>query len=203
MIVFEPIQNGDAWHGEDWTVTSDDELADLVARVAIGQYRNVQSILKGTDSTVFAPTLTQIEGAIRLLTADDPENPWHRDGWVFQVISWIAACLQDPKSLKSPPQMIKAHKGFDSLHLRLDEQGERVEFVVVCEEKATTSPRNKIRTEVWPEFRALEAGKRDNELVAEITSVLSQNSEVDPDEAIQELLWKNARAYRVSITIGE
>ena len=203
MITFEPISNGKLWSGSDWYITDEDELATLIARVALGQYRHVLNVLNETDCIAYAPTQSALEGAIRTLTAKDPENPWQRDGWLFQVISWIAANIQDPASLKSPPHIIHADKGFDGLHLRLDEANENVVLAIVCEEKATDGPRGKITSQVWPEFQSLEAGMRDNELVSETTTLLAQNDHVNPDKAVHEILWKQARAFRVSITIGD
>lgn len=175
----------------------------MIARVALGQYRHVLQVLKDTNCIAYAPTKNAKNGAIQLLTAANPDEPWHRDGWVFQVISWIAANLQNSKSLKSPPHIIHADKGFDGLHLCLDESNENVVSVIICEEKATDDPRPMIRSKVWPEFRLLEAGMREHVLVSETTTLLGQNSHVDPDKAVHEILWKQARAYRISITIGQ
>ncbi|BDW95907.1 hypothetical protein MACH10_15920 [Thalassospira tepidiphila] len=203
MIKFEPISHGKIWSGSDWSITNEDELANLIARVALGQYRYVLKILKDTECEAYAPTSSALEGAIRLLTPTDDNKPWHRDGWLFQVISWIAANIQDPQTLKSPPQMIHADKGFDGLHLCLDDTRENVISIIVCEEKATTVPRNKITSQVWPEFKSLEAGSRDNELVSEATTLLAGNTHLNPDKAIHEIIWKKVRKYRVSITIGD
>jgi hypothetical protein len=203
MITFTPISNGKNWSGDDWAVTDEDELARMIARVALGQYRYVLKILRDTGCEAYAPASSALDGAICLLTAKNEEKPWHRDGWLFQVISWIAANLQNPQTLKSPPQMIHAHKGFDGLHLCLDSSGQNVVSIIVCEEKATNSPRNKITSQVWPEFKSLEAGDRDNEFVAEAATLLAQNGHLDPDKAVHEILWKSVRKYRVSVTISD
>jgi hypothetical protein len=203
MITFKPINNGKRWAGADWSIVDEKKLAVLIARVAVGQYRHVLQVLKETDCIEYAPIKSTQEGAIKLLTAQDPKKPWHRDGWMFQVMAWIAANIQDPKSLKAPPQMIHAHKGFDGIHLCMDESNKNVVSVIVCEEKATKSPRGKITSQVWPEFRALEAGTRDNELVSDVATILSQNGHIDTDSAVNKILWEKARAYRISITIGD
>lgn len=203
MITFTPIGNGKFWTGSDWSIDDENELATLVARVALGQSRHVLNVLNHTGCIEYAPAPTALGGAIRLLTIKDGDYPWNRDGWLFQVISWIAANIQNTGSLISPPHMIQAHKGFDGLHICLDQSNEKVVSVVVCEEKATTGPRGLIRDQVWPEFETLETGSRDNELVSEVTTLLAQNGHVDPDKAVHEILWKGARAYRVAITIGD
>lgn len=202
-ISFTPIGRKKFWTGCDWSIDDEDELASLVARVALGQYRHVLHILAETDCLSYAPAPTALAGARKLLTATDEEKPWHRDGWLFQVISWIAANLQSDAALIAPPHMIHAHKGFDGLHVHLDEQTGKVVSVVICEEKATGRPRKMITDRVWTEFEALESGQRDNELVAEVSTLMDRYPGVDPDQAVQEILWKDARAFRVAITVGE
>lgn len=58
-------------------------------------------------------------------------------------------------------------------------------------------------SEVWPEFRELEKGARDNELIAEVTTLLERSGLPDADEVIGKILWKNSRAYSVSVTVGD
>lgn len=202
MIKFKPISHGDIWSGSDWSITNEDVLAKLVARVALGQSRYALKVIQEAGCEAYAPTDSALDGAIKLLSPGK-KNPYHRDGWVFQVISWIAAHLQNPESLKSSPHMIHAHKGFDGLHICLDESNEEIVSIVICEEKATEGPRGKITNQVWPEFKSLETGDRDNELVSEVTGLLAQSQHIDPDRAVHEIMWKQQRVYRVSITIGD
>lgn len=202
-ISFAPISDKKLWTGHDWTIEDDDKLAELVARVALGQYRHVQRVLAGTNCSEFAPSPTAFEGAKKLLTAADEAKPWHRDGWLFQVISWIAANLQSEDALIAPPQMIHAHKGFDGLHVHIDDTTGHVLSVVICEDKATGDPRGMIRDNVWTEFKALEQGERDNELVSEVSTLLDRLPDLNLDQAIHEIFWKEARAFRVSITVGD
>lgn len=202
MIDFEEISNGKLWAGTNWIVTDEDKLAAMIARVALGQARHVEKILKATNPLPSAVIPTSTEGAKKLLTANNPDQPWHRDGWVFQIMAWIVAHMQDAKALKAAPHMIHAHKGFDGLQVRLDSAG-AVDAVVICEQKATGKPRNKITSEVWPEFEELEKGARDNELIAEVTALLDRNTDLDPDEAIGKIMWENARSYSVAVTVGD
>ncbi len=202
MLKFKQIKNADNWEGVDWRVTSTDGLAELVAKVALGQARQVTKIFQDTNYVAFAPSKTAVDGAIRLLTATNPDKPWHRDGWMFQVLAWIAAHQHSPKTLKAAPHMIHAHKGFDGVHLQVADDG-TIASVTICEQKATGNPRKLITSQVWPEFRSLESGKRDNELVAEVTALLEKNGHIDVDQAVSAILWENSRSYSVSITIGD
>lgn len=202
-ISLTPISNGKRWTGYDWSVDSDDELAELVARIALGQYRHVLHILDQTGFAGSAPANTVLKGALQLLTVPDGGEPFHRDGWLFQTISWIAAHIQDNASLIAPPHMQHAHKGFDGLHVEIDEETQTVRSVVICEDKATSKPRDTIRDLVWEEFSDLEAGNRDNLLAAEVSTLLSTRPELDPDQALQQILWKKVRSFRVAITVGD
>src|SRR4051812_12656504 len=83
-----------------------------VARVALGQFRHVSKILAGVDPDDPPTTRDHAADAIELLTVPDGEDPWHRDGWIFQTISWIAAHQQSHGAVTRPPHIIKAHKGF-------------------------------------------------------------------------------------------
>lgn len=200
-VRFTPIANKQKWAGAAWIIECEETLADLVARVALGQSRHVAKILKDTGCEGVVPSQTAFAGARKILSVKADEKTYHRDGWLFQVISWIAAHRQSPEDLIRPPQMIKADKGFDGIHVRFTHTEGRVATVIVCEEKATTKPRGKITSQVWPEFESLEAGERDNELVAVVTELLAVNSFTDEaDRIVADILWKDARSYRVSVT---
>lgn len=200
-VAFKQIEDGDNWRGSSWVIEDEDKLAKLVARVALGQSRHVARILRETGYADVAPAKTAYDGARGILTVPSGEKTFHRDGWLFQVISWVAAHKQSPNDLIRPPQMIKADKGFDGIHVRLVKRKGKIATVIICEEKATTNPRNKIVSDVWPDFESLEAGERDNELVAVVTDILATNGLDDnADEVVASILWQEARAYRVSVT---
>jgi hypothetical protein len=200
-VSFTPIANKDKWAGSAWIIEREDTLADLVARVALGQSRHVAKILNETGCDDIVPHETAFAGARRKLSVATGQKPYHRDGWLFQVISWIAAHRQSPDDFIRAPQMIHADKGFDGIHVRYAHAEGRVATVIICEEKATTSPRGKITNQVWPEFESLEAGERDNELVAAVSELLAMNGLADQaDRIVVDILWQDARSYRVSVT---
>jgi phage terminase large subunit GpA-like protein len=128
-------------------------------------------------------------------------DPWHRDGLLFQAISWIAAhqSSKDKSSVFSLPHMIAAHKGFDGLEVELTRKKELFSMVVF-EDKATENPRNTITTDVWPEIKALHRGNRQSELMQELTALLQRAKVDDPDAVIEAVVWNQVRKFRVSIT---
>lgn len=189
-------------HGSTWTVQDEGTLADQIASVAIGQSLHVQRILAGANLGAAPNTKTAATSAVTLLTVVGGD-PWHRDGWMFQVMSWIAAHTANPGGAIRSPHMILAHKGFDGLELEIDDKAGNVSAVIIFEDKATDNPRKTIREEVWPDFKQLEAGDRENVLTAEVVSLLQTLPAVDPDVAIQKIIWKQARHFRVCITVGD
>ena len=201
-IALTPFEHGALCHGSTWTVDDEDMLADQIARVALGQSRHVQKILAGANFGAPPTTANAATGAIALLTVAG-EDPWHRDGWMFQAMSWIAAHRATPGGIIRSPHMILAHKGFDGLQLELDENAGAVTAAVIFEDKATDNPRDTIRNDVWPEFVRLEAGDKENVLTAAVVALLQTQAGVDPDIAIQNIIWKQARHYRLSITVGD
>ena len=97
------------------------------------------------------------------------------------------------------PQMIHAHKGLDGLQVFIDAD-QNVTAVVIFEDKATENPRATVRDKVWPEFTAFESGENENLVAAEVTSLLKDAGLSDPYQAVAEIMWEQARRYRVSIT---
>ena len=95
-----------------------------------------------------------------------------------------------------------AAKGFDGLELQVDNDSQVVTAAVIFEDKATSNPRDTIRDEVWPEFTKTENGARDNILTAEVVALLRTRPALDPDRAIQNVIWGRVRHYRISITVG-
>jgi hypothetical protein len=202
-IKFKPISSKKDWEGSSWEITDDEALAALVARVALGQSHYALRILRETGFIGPKAAKTTLPGAVRLLTAAKVDDPFHRDGWLFQVIAWIAAHLQNPGGLIMEPHMIHAHKGFDGVHVRMDDKTGHVSTVVICEEKATKNPRKMVRDRIWKEFQDVEKGESDHRLLSEVMVILKAGKGIDLDKAIEQLLWTNARAYRVAITTSK
>ena len=198
------IVHGNLCIGSRWKITNQAELARMVAHVALGQYRHIAAILSGVDKTRPATRVDTARGAISLLTVPSGQQPYHRDGWIFQTISWIAAQHAESNIVIRVPHAILAHKGFDGLQLRIGDAGNSVTAVVIFEDKATDNARSTIKEEVWPGIKKLEDGERMHELTQETCALLEANKirfpSIDIDAAVESILWNEARHYRVSIT---
>ncbi|MEN4937507.1 hypothetical protein ABE424_16770 [Stenotrophomonas sp. TWI1149] len=186
--------------GNEWSVPDADLLAVQIAMVALGQADHLAEILKASGvPQVEADGIARSE-AIKLVTAS-ADNPYHRDGWLFQVMSWICAHRLNANSAIRTPHMILAHKGLDGLQVEAGENG--ISHVVIFEDKATDNPRDVIRDEVWPEFRELESGSRQNMIAAEVVSLLKSSGYPNATDAVKSIIWREARVFKASITVGD
>jgi hypothetical protein len=202
-ITLTNFADGTLCQGCAWTVADELELAKRIGLVALGQSRHVAKILSGIRAVPPNTTVSTRAAAIQLLTVPPGEQPWHRDGWLFQTMSWIVASQANPSALIRAPHMILAHKGFDGLQLELDAATNVVTAAVIFEDKATSNPRQTITSDVWPEFKLLEEGDRENVLAADVSSLLSSRPGIDTDQAIENVIWKRIRRYRISITVDK
>lgn len=201
-IHLTPISHKSLVQGYTWTVTDEQHLAELIARVALGQARHVSKILQVIGGTFPALAEDSWSAAEKMLTVPPGIDHWHRDGWMFQVMSWLSAHKAAPNSLINTPQMIFAQKGFDGIQLDFAPSG-TISAVVIFEDKATDNPRDTIRDDVWPEFKEYENGGDANVLVSEVIGLLEKRHGIDVDDVIRQVIWKDARHFRVSITVGK
>jgi hypothetical protein len=108
-IVLTSFAEGTLCQGCAWTVANQLELAERIAFVALGQSRHVAKILSGIKAIPPSTTVSTRAASIKLLTVPPGTDPWHRDGWLFQTMSWLAALQANPSATIRAPHMILAH----------------------------------------------------------------------------------------------
>jgi hypothetical protein len=203
-LTLTSVTHGKLCHGSRWLIADEDDLAQKVAYLALGQARHVAAILAKIDKKPPSTRADTAKSAIKLLTVPDDQDPYHRDGWIFQAISWIAAHRNEAGAVVRAPHAILAHKGFDGMQLRVDVANEKITAVVIFEDKATVNPRSTISGDVWKGIKALEKGERMPELIQETGAILEAHQlrfpELDIDAAVETIVWEEARHYRVAIT---
>jgi hypothetical protein len=127
--------------------------------------------------------VAQAKAAIKLLTLGKDEEPWHRDGWIFQTISWIAASQAPSGSLTCAPHIRRADKGFDGLQLQLSEDGKVVTAVIVFEDKGAFGGEHPIDAGACCIALALPGGDFGNEPLAlgdaPVEALAAQHAEFD------------------------
>ena len=187
--------------GNTWEVIDRESLILYLSLAALGRARHVDKIVGG--GTQLNIPDRSFAAAIKKFDLTKDNEPFHRDGWIFQVISWLAAKQTDPGKFLTAPHIMRADKGLDGLLIELDAAGENVIAAVVFEDKATTSPRNTIHTDVWPELQSFEDGDRDDLLTDGISALLQTSPNLNAEEIVNRVLWEKVLHYRVSITIGD
>ncbi len=206
-LILTAADHDDLCHGWSWVIEDEEQLVDEVAMVALGQYRHIAKILSGLNSRPASTSAEHVADALSKLSPDVDGSIWKRDGWLFQIISWIAAYHHKNGSIIRAPHIRKADHGFDGMQLDLTEDGSAISAVVIYEDKATINPRKTIISKVWPEMVKMEAGERITELTHDATSLLETQlgsaSGIDIDSAVEEIIWKEARRYRVSLTVSD
>jgi hypothetical protein len=190
--------------GVTFTVTDTDALARAIALVLVQEYALARSILSGD-------VIADHDDAIALDTDDiddivsrrlKPPVVYHRDGFLFQLMMWLAAHLDlNDGDLVALPHAQASAKGQDSIVVH--RAAGAVVALSICEDKATENPRDTVRDEVWPEIRDYEAGGRRDELRSNIIATLGLGS-VPADEAtalVRRISWEGKRRYRVRLTL--
>lgn len=190
--------------GYTWEVIDEAALAEVVAWLILGEHLYAREILQRLDRDIPVARRRHLDKRIAEF-ATPPANDaarWHRDGWLFQMMSWIATQQVAPgDALIRAPQPRKADKGLDGLVVHMaGENGPA--FLVICEDKATENARSTITNKVWPEIDDFEAERRDGEVVSEVGALLDRIAdEVTRKEIIKQALWSEPWHYRVAITI--
>ncbi|WP_146618357.1 hypothetical protein [Lujinxingia litoralis] len=188
-------------HGFVIEILHEQALADAIARVMMQRHGAALKVLTGKPAPVKLP-LDQIEDIIskRIRIRSD-----HRDGLLFQLITWLASHLDATQhDVVLPPQIRTADKGQDSIIVHLS-SAKSIAAVSICEDKATINPRSTITKKVWPEILEYENGGRVDELREHAISALVQQH-IDryiAEEVASTILWEEARRYRVRITASE
>lgn len=192
--------------GVAFTVTNEDELARAIAMVLVQEYALARSILSGDtvadDEDTIAFDENEIDDIVKRRLK--PPVEYHRDGFLFQLMMWLAAHLDlDDKDLVALPHAQASAKGQDSIVVH--RAGEDVVALSICEDKATENARDTVRDEVWPEIREYEAGGRRDELRSNIIATLGLGG-VPTAEAtalVRKISWEGSRRYRVRVTLEE
>lgn len=204
------------------------QLIDALAYLYLRQERNAQNVIEELETKIRPSRGRVAENVIRKLTAPDPKyvemmksgsqeeketaekmaakEVERRDGLLFQHLSWIAARLSIPNGTQTPPHVRSADKGFDGFIIEMNAENDALQRIVLCEDKASTAPRSLITRSVWKEIKSIRAGERDDEILADLTTLVSRVAGGDEERAeaiVDEALWEESRQFRVSVATSE
>ncbi len=176
-----------------------DKLAPGAAAFPGAEFVQARRLLSWEDADLLAPLADPDPDVRAAAEVKRDKRIEQRDGLLFQHISWIAARLSFPASHLSAPHVRKADKGFDGVLVQVGGTG-IVASVILCEDKATTNPRNLVTQSIWQEIRAIEMGEKDLEIQDAVTALLDRVDGADVDAALKGISWDRVRQYRVALT---
>jgi hypothetical protein len=201
MLGLVPID--DAYcQGVTFSIEDEDALARAIAMILVQEYTQAKAVLLGLTTEEDNPALEveEIEDIARRRL--HPRDSYHRDGFLFQLMMWLAAHVDlSSDDLVALPHSQASGKGQDSIVVHREDNA--VVALSICEDKATENPRATVRSEVWPEIRDYEAGGRRDELRSNIIATLGLGG-IHTEEAtklVRRISWEGARRYRVRVTV--
>ncbi|MBB2151440.1 hypothetical protein [Pedobacter gandavensis] len=130
------------------------------------------------------------------------EERYKRDGWVYQMINWVAINQEHigRKFFVQLPHDAPAQHGIDGIAVLLKDDN-NLEQVIISEDKYTENARETVRLQVWPDFAKFEEGTHNIQLVSRITYMLHH---LDPSQLLTsinaDIYRPEIRKYRVAIT---
>lgn len=211
----------------EWSIASKNcsKLIEVIAYLYLRQEENAQRVINALEPRRRVSKGRVAQNVVRKLTAPHAEDVElirsgtdaqkdaarkrirtsviHRDGLLFQHISWVAARLDLPNGYMTSPHVRQADKGFDGFIIELDDSGREIKRIVLCEDKASKSPRGLISSSVWPEIGTILCGDRDDEILADLVTLLKSVPDIDAEAAVDEMFWEGVREFRVAVATGE
>ncbi len=157
-----------------YKVVETNQLVKWVAQLLLGNSLHLARVIEGLDSQAINMRNKTIDGVIKKLNEADV---YKRDGWLFQMISWIALKITlhtqygSGKVFMNAPHTAAAQHGMDGFALVIDEM-KMIKYIVLCEDKCSDNARNIITSQIYPEFIEFEDGYHDNRLITDITSII-------------------------------
>ena len=184
-----------------WSIKDDPAFVRCIAQLALGQHRHVIRVLQGLGATNNAYSIgkSEVEDLIKRLGQNKPGQVENRDGWLFQLISWVALAIQSNQTtFIDPPHPMESQKGFDGLCISVSQGNNSLDYVMVTEDKATDSPRSVFRNEVLPEIKRIEGGETNSQLRSRVSVLVSLavTDEKTRESALQAALWQNILRFR-------
>ncbi|MBS7671496.1 hypothetical protein [Croceicoccus gelatinilyticus] len=206
-LVVEPTAILPQCLGSVWTVADPDELAEVCAQILIGRALHAAMILDGVHPAGTPPIVSAaLKEKLRLeLHPQTDPKIWHRDGLLFEIISWVAARLTATvDDAISDPHLKATNQGTDCVKVTIDPGTRTLTRATVYEYKCTTNWRQLFSQDVLAAFREYVSGERDNQLAqAAITLLIGLGfTPQERNVAYDELIRTRPLAFQASLTVA-
>jgi hypothetical protein len=211
-LLSEYMEVDDDVSGLLWSVDDLDELSKLIAVIALGQAQHAARIIQELEP--HGPALSDAElyagakGQMLIRGQTEPQRKvsrYHRDGFLFECISWIVARqAATERTYLKDPHISATTQGLDGLSIEMDPVEPLIVRATIFEDKCTESPRQKFQQEILPTFAEHHASKRKRDLVANAVSLIKESGLNGTAETVAaaRVLDKQFRTYRAALTVG-
>jgi hypothetical protein len=197
--------------GSRWATADIDQLARVVVMIAMGQATHAAHIISELRPLTPALNIQALRAAAKTrlsiagkTAAQLDVSRYHRDGLLFEAISWVAAQQSTTgKALLRDPHLSSTTQGLDGLMIELDATGTGIACTTVFEDKCSEHPRTKFRDEIMPAFLAHHGNARGPDLLAAAAALLQRVglNGTQSTEAAARVLDRKYRAYRASLAL--
>lgn len=211
VLAVSSVEIDETCTGTRWSAGDLDALAALIAIVAMGQATHAARIISALEP--LAPAFTHEalkQHAKKLLSirvgtsAQVAASRYHRDGLIFEIISWAAARQSSTgRVLLRDPHVSSTSQGLDGLMLELDKSHSHVLRTTILEDKCSEDPRAMFRDEIMRAFLDHHENRKSTELVATAAHLLASIglSGTIATIAAAAVLDLKCRAYRGALAI--
>lgn len=196
--------------GQKWKVIDIDALSELVALIIMAQSIHAKNILRGlsNDAEVYSDDDLKEESISKLTIPEgltDKQRAGHtshRDGLLFEAISWITATQNTTQNvLIRDPHVIATQQGLDGLMIELDDNKE-IQNVTIFEDKCGEDARSKFRDDILPFFLEVHLNKNRRHLISTANALLEKVYEdTEIPRAAQAIFSHQTRNYRAGLVI--
>lgn len=186
----------------EYEITNKDLLAEYVGELILGHYIHILNIINSLSSSSSAPPSRIIDFAIERLNVTEEVKIIHRDGWLFQMISWLVLAHRNLGNNfhTQHPHFAPAQHGIDGLSIVLKPDN-TIDKIIITEDKCTINPRDTVREQVLPEFKDFEDGKKDSALISVLSSLIAHLDAGAVFQSVQNDIYNtDLRMYRIGIT---
>ncbi|HHK7932051.1 hypothetical protein LZ337_12985 [Serratia marcescens] len=210
-LLSEDVDVDDDVCGLLWSVNDLNDLSKLIAVITLGQAQHAARIIHELEPN--GPAFSDVDlyagarGQMRIRGSSEAQREvsrYHRDGFLFECISWITArqSATDRTFLKDP-HISSTTQGLDGLSIRMHPVEPVVVGVTIFEDKCTDNPRDKFRDEIMPTFTEHHGNKRSRDLVANAVSLIKEGglNGTEAARAASRVLDKQYRTYRAALTV--
>lgn len=186
----------------EYEVSNKTLLAQYVGDMLLGHHGHVLRILNGLSTIALVPPKESIESVIKQITSASGDK---RDGWLFQMISWVVLAKLHAGSdfHANYPHSAPAQHGLDGLAVKL-KSDKTLDQIIITEDKCTSFSRNLITQQIFPEFKDFENHTKDNALIGIVTVLLRNLDAGRILQQVQNNIYDTKyRVYRIGITREE